>query len=101
MFDTKSAVIWTRQRVYACEVTSAMMTLAIRRFRSGGNEASGDLLWKVSAGTAPRIRPAALIGEEKWNRGYNITTADGAFSHRAFSAVRGPRFQALFSPFHV
>jgi len=56
--------MWTRQCVYACETTSAMMTIAIRRFRSGGNEASGGLSWKVLAGTALRIRPAALIGGE-------------------------------------
>lgn len=33
--------MWTRQYVYACEatMTSAMMTITIRRFRSGGDEA--------------------------------------------------------------
>lgn len=45
--------------MYACVATSAVMTIAIRRFRSGGNAVGrerGRRAWKVSAGCAPRIR---------------------------------------------
>lgn len=42
-------------------------------------------MWKVSAGTASHIRPAALIGGEIGAAGVvMLQEADGAFSHRAF-----------------